>query len=124
LKYGIDYNFSPIGSIGGIGHIRANAIKLALSLNHKIKSFNFENKVSDILDLLDEKTLKDILSMRYIHPENIRREAVNILNTLSKNRDKILVDEYILRGVSLFKLDKESALKLPVNELLIKYLES
>ena len=124
LKYGIDYNFSPIGSIGGIGHIRANAIKLALLLNHKIKSFNFENKVSDILDLLDEKTLKDILSMRYIHPENIRREAVNILNTLSKNRDKILVDEYILRGVSLFKLDKESALKLPVNELLIKYLES
>ncbi len=124
LRYGIDYEFSPIGSIGGIGHMRANAIKLAISLNHKIKNFSFENKVSDILDLLDEKTLKEVLSMRYTHSENIKREASNILNALSKNRDKVLIDEYILRGISLFKLDKESALKLPVNELLNKYLES
>jgi len=124
LKYGIDYDFSPIGSIGGIGHIRANAIKLVLLSNRKIKSFNFENKVSDILDLLDERTLKEFLSMRYNHVENIKRETVNILNVLSRNKDKLLVDEYILRGISLFKLDKESALKLPVDELLIKYLES
>ncbi len=121
LRYGLDYNFAPIGAIESIGHIRANAIKNAILINTSIKKLDFENKVSDILDLIDANTLSDVLSIRYTHKENIRREIKNILNILSKQKDKLLIDEKILRGASLFKLNKEEALKLPLNELFLKF---
>lgn len=124
LRYGLSYEFSPIGSISGIGHMRANAIKSALLLEKKVEGLRFENRVKDILDLIDEKALLEALSIRFIYKENIKRELSFIMNTLKANAEKLLIDERILRGLSLFKLDKESALKLPVEELYQKFKES
>ncbi|MCS7245323.1 MAG: helicase-related protein [candidate division WOR-3 bacterium] len=124
LRYGLDYKFSPLGSIEGIGHMRANAIKIALLLEKKTKSLNFENRVKDILDLISEKALAEALSIRFIYKENITRELNSIMNILKANSEKLLIDERILRGLSLFKLDKESALKLPIEELYQEYKES
>ncbi|MEO0202815.1 MAG: helicase-related protein [candidate division WOR-3 bacterium] len=121
LNYGLDYNFSPLGSIEGIGHIRANAIKNVILLNTKLKRIEFENKVADILDLIDEKSLSEVLSIRYSFKDNIKREVKNILNTLSRQKDKILVSERILRAASIFKLNKHEALRLPLYELLLKF---
>lgn len=124
LRYGLDYEFSPLGSIEGIGHMRANAIKNALILEKKEMTINFENRVKDILDLINEEALAEALSLRFNHKENRTKELKLIMNALRNNSEKLLIDERILRGLSLFKLDKESALKLPVEELYQMFKES
>ncbi len=123
LKYGLDYEFAPIGSIEGIGHIRANAIKISILMSNKKFEFGFRNRVSDVLDIIETSALRDVISTRYIHKENIDKEFKNIMNILEKQSSKLLVDEKILRSIALFLRDikKEDALRLPIDELILRF---
>ncbi len=123
LRYGLDYEFSPMGGIEGIGHIRANAIKISILISGKKFELGFKNKVSDILDIIDKGALRDVISTRYTHRENVDKEFKNIVNILEKQSNKLLIDEKILRSIALFSRDirKEDALRLPIDELILRF---
>ncbi len=125
LKYGLEENFSPLGGIKGIGHIRANLLKEYLKMEG-VKEIPFGGRVGEIFDLSEEGVLftdlvEVLIELRNLDEYRAKREARTVLNLLKRNSESVLVDDYILRAFGLFLFGRES-LSLKREELLSQIL--
>lgn len=101
-KYGIPFEYSPVGGIEGVGFIRANAIYRSLSLMG-INRVNFgEFEFSEDFPLY----LESVLNERYNNNTIINNEKRRILNLIGK--DNILADEKILKILLILKKGKRA----------------
>ena len=127
LKYGLKMEFSPLGGIKGIGHIRANLLKEHLQ-TEAIKVLDFNQKVGELLEgYYDEGILKDaftelLTELRNLTEPRAKREANTVLGYLKRNRNSLLVDDRILRTFGLFQYGRNS-LGWKREELLNRLLE-
>ncbi|RTZ60245.1 MAG: DEAD/DEAH box helicase [Gammaproteobacteria bacterium] len=126
LKYGLTEEFSPLGGIKGIGHIRANLLKEFLK-TEGINRLSFTQKVGDIFGEFSPKELKEnlaylLMELRNLDEKRALREANITLSLLKRNSNSLLVDEKILRTFGLFLFGRES-LGWKREELLKRVLE-
>jgi helicase len=127
LKYGLEFQYAPLGGIKGIGHIRANLLKENL-ITEQVEKVNFNQKVESLLDSYYDtevlkESLKDLLvELRRLSPSKAKVEATRTVKVLEKNRNSLLVDDRILTTFGLFLFDR-AALRMKREELLEKILE-
>ncbi len=131
IKYGISPEFSAIGGIKGIGHVRANLIKRLL-LEEGIKPPSLGEETENLIDLLRshfgehvEERLVEILIRDRLGDGNLdraRREASQVLKRLEANKGGYLIDDRILRTFGLFLFGAE-ALRMKKKELLKRCLD-
>jgi len=126
LKYGLTENFSPLGGIKGIGHVRANLLKEFLQ-TEGVNRLSFTQKVGDIFSEFSPNGLKEnlaylLMELRNLDERRALREANITLSLLKRNSNSLLVDGKILRTFGLFVFGRES-LGWKREELLKKVLE-
>ncbi len=113
-RYGIPYEFAPVGGVEGVGFVRANALYRALEmLNLRWVDFGLFVFSEDI-----KAVLMEVFSERYTSPERVRREAERTYELIRGER--YLWDENLIRILSFAVLGREalSHLKTPVKELI------
>ncbi len=127
LKFGISHEFSPIGGIKGIGHIRANLLRRLLH-EFSLSSPPLGSPVEDLIELIKGEIPNPIEAMAQIlseyrseDPKKSLEEAKKVWNTLQKNSKGFLVDERILRAFASLKIGPE-AIRLPKRELVDMFL--
>ncbi len=121
LKYGLTLDYSALGGIKGIGHIRANLLKRLLYKN-SIKPPTLGEKVEKLLELLKDMDLEGelteiLLEDRGLSGVKARSEARKVIKLLERNKGGYLVDEFLLRAFAGFTLGKR-ALFLKKEELI------
>ena len=130
VKYGLTEEFSALGGIKGIGHIRANLLKRVLH-EEGLKPPPLGGKTSEFIDYMNtalegglEDKLKEVLERdRYGgDTKRVEREAKQVIKRLEGNRGGILVDDRILRTFGVF-LSGPEALRLRKEELLRRVIE-
>ncbi len=127
VKYGLTEEFSALGGIKGVGHIRANLLK-RIMVEEGLKPPDLGMSVDDFLDYLGsvvdlEKKLREILERERLGKDfqKINREVKQVLKRLEGNRGGILMDDRILRAFGVFHLGPE-ALRMKKRELARKLL--
>jgi len=129
IKYGITLDYSALGGLKGIGHIRANLLKRTLH-REGIKPPKIGTPTEEFIEsLLDyfgsEKVLQDVLTEILVqdrfrdesHKEQAEREAKYVLKVLSRNKEGFLVDDRILITFGLFLLG-DKAIKMRKRKLI------
>ncbi len=125
VKYGLTPEFSSLGGIKGIGHIRANLLKRLL-IEENLKPPSLGEPTEKLLDILSyhfgnslETCLRDILlEYRYLQdPERSLREAKQVIKRLEGNRKGYLIDDRILRTMGAFVIGMDS-LRMRKRELM------
>ncbi len=130
VKYGLTEEFSALGGVKGIGHIRANLLKRLLieeglqppalgTPTGEFLTYLRENLSGDLEDRLREILERD----RYRGTgERVEREVRQVLRRLEGNSRGFLVDDRILRTFGLFLLGPH-ALRMRKEELLANCLK-
>jgi helicase len=126
IKFGVSPEFSALGGIKGIGHVRANLLKRLLQ-EEGIKPPPVGAETDSFLELLRthmgnslEDRLLEILVRERLGEEGVergRREVLQVIRRLEGNRGGFLVDDRILRTFALFLVGPE-ALRMRKRELL------
>ncbi len=128
VKYGLTEEFSAIGGIKGIGHVRANLLKRLL-LEEGLKPPELGSRTGEFLDLLRENLgeglegrLREILERdRGSDPNRAENEVKQVMSRLKNNREGFLVDDRILRTFGTFLIGPR-ALGMRKEELLERVL--
>ena len=114
VKYGLTEDFSALGGIKGVGHIRANLLKRVM-LEEGLKPPSLGMPVEDFLEYLTgsvdlEKKLREVLERDRFGSDSQRvdREVRQVLKRLEGNREGILMDDRILRAFGVFYLGPET----------------
>ena len=114
VKYGLTEDFSALGGIKGVGHIRANLLKRVM-LEEGLKPPSLGMPVEDFLEYLTgsvdlEKKLREVLERDRFGSDSQRvdREVRQVLKRLEGNREGILMDDRILRAFGVFHLGPET----------------
>ncbi len=113
VRYGLEAKYAPLGALKYLGHIRTNALKLALK--HMNFHVSFKTRAEEILENLEVGILEEVLSIRHTSKSTIRRETSFIINALQKQEKEPLVDEGILRRFALLIHPKQSETILKAN---------
>ena len=101
-RYGVPYEFAPVGGIEGIGFVRANALYRALEmLNVRRVDFGPYEFPAEVEILLTE-----VFSERYPNPERARREAGTTYELVREARH--LCDRSLLNLLTFAVLGKEA----------------
>jgi len=116
IKYGLTLNYSPLGGLKGVGHVRANLLKKLLYYNN-VKVPEIGSPAEELIEnlLLEfpsesaiQKALYDILmEERYREErfsENAKREVKAVINLLKRNKEGLLIDDRILFATGLYLL--------------------
>ncbi|RLJ70987.1 helicase [Hydrogenivirga caldilitoris] len=128
VKYGLTEEYSSLGGIKGIGHIRANLLK-RLIREEALQPPPIGGKTKDFIENLNavegglERRLADILERDRYHGD-VRRveiEVKQVIKRLEGNREGVLIDDRILRTFGLFSLGPE-ALSMKKESLLSRVL--
>ena len=116
VKYGLTEEFSSLGGIKGIGHIRANLLKRLLQ-EEGLKAPPTGGKVDDFLIYLRdhfgenlEKRIEELIT-RDRYPSDrgrAERESRQVIRRLEGNRGGFLMDDRILRTFGAFLLGPEA----------------
>lgn len=129
IKYGITLDYSALGGLKGIGHIRANLLKRTLyreGINPPKIGTPTEEFIESLLDYSEsEKALQDTLTEILVqdrfrddtHKEQAERETKYVLKVLLRSKKGFLVDDRILITFGLFLLG-DRAIKIKKIELL------
>ncbi len=130
VKYGLTEEFSALGGIKGIGHIRANLLKRLL-IEEGLKPPSMGSNTSEFINYLSENLegkiedkLREILE-RDRYRGNIKRvevEAKQVFKRLQSNKEGILIDDRILRTFGMFTIGPR-AIRMRKRELLKRCLE-
>ncbi len=122
VKYGLTEDFSALGGIKGVGHIRANLLKRVMQ-EEGLKPPSLGTPVEGFLEYLTgavdlEKKLREVLERDRFGSDNQRvdREVRQVLRRLEGNREGILMDDRILRAFGVFHLGPE-AMRMRKREL-------
>lgn len=125
VKYGLTEEFSALGGVKGIGHIRANLLK-RLMVEEGLQPPSLGTPVGEFLAYLRENLsgdlegrLREILERdRYKGTgDRVEREVGQVLRRLEGSSRGLLVDDRILRTFGLFLLGPR-ALRMRKEELL------
>ena len=128
VKYGLTEDFSALGGIKGVGHVRANLLKRVM-IEEGLKPPSLGMEVEEFLDYLRgevdlEKKLREVL-LRDRLGEDVQRaerEAKQVVRRLEGSRGGILVDDRILRAFGVFHIGPE-ALRMRKRELAKRLLD-
>ena len=129
VKYGLTEEFSALGGIKGIGHIRSNLLKRLIveeripppGLGEKVDSF-YERLKDHTEGRLEEKLTAILLEERYVDdPQRAQAEAKQVVKRIRGSLGGYLVDDRILRVFALFR-EGPQAMRLSKEELVSKYL--
>ncbi len=131
VKYGVSGEFSSLGGLKGIGHMRANLLKRLLQ-EEGLRPPPLGAPVGELISLLRENfgegltdALVEVLLRDRYRDESYRdralREARRVVGVLRGNEGGLLVDDRILRATGLFLLG-EKALRMGKRELAEKLL--
>ena len=122
VKYGLTEEFSSLGGVKGIGHVRANLLK-RLMIEEGIEPPPIGGRTEELLSALPtqqlQKRLEDLL-LEYRYGDDrsrAEREARQVIKRLEGNRGGILVDDRILRTFGLFSIGA-SAIRMRKADLL------
>ena len=122
VKYGLTEEFSALGGIKGVGHIRANLLKRVM-IEEGLKPPDLGTSVDDFLNYLRntvdlERKLREVLERERSggDAQKTDREVKQVLRRLEGNRGGILMDDRILRAFGVFYLGPE-ALRMKKREL-------
>ncbi len=113
LKYGLTEDFSPLGGIKGIGHIRSNLLKEVL-LAEGVSRLEFTDRVSKVLETFEgEGQLAELLEFflaerRKLEGGRLKREVRTLLGLLRRNSQTLMVDDKILYTFGLFLFGRNS----------------
>ncbi|MCS7083735.1 MAG: helicase-related protein [Aquificaceae bacterium] len=121
VKYGIEPEFASIGGIRGIGHIRANMIKLTLEeAGINPPSIASQSDVFyETLSSLEEVLLEKLVQLRKLPSKKAKEETKAILKLLQRNLNKALIDEKILLAWGIFTMGERAlSMKKQLLELL------
>lgn len=129
VKYGLTEEFSALGGIKGIGHIRANLLKRLLH-EEGLKPPGLGGRTEGFLSYLREsigdlkERLRDILVRdRYGKADRrVEREITHVVRRLEGNRGGYLMDERILRTFGMFLIGPE-AIRMRKGDLIRRCLE-
>ena len=131
IKYGISPEFSALGGIKGIGHVRANLLKRLLSeeglkppkIGEETDAF-VETLRSHFGGELEDRLIETLIRDRLgdENRERAKKEARQVLNRLEGNRGGFLIDERILRTFCVFLMGPE-ALRMRKGELIKRCLD-
>ncbi len=131
VKYGLTEEFSALGGIKGIGHIRANLLKRLIveeglkppplgTSTEEFFTYLKEHVSGDLTDRLREILERD----RYgTEKERVEREVRQVLRRLEGNRGGFLADDRILRAFGAFLIGPR-AIRMKKAELLRVCLEA
>ncbi len=113
-RYGIPYEYAPLGGIEGIGFVRANALYRAVEMTSShLVPFGDYVFPPEIKGLLEE-----VFHERYNDAERAKREAERTYRIVKGKR--FLCDPTILEGVAFAVLRRDAlkVLKLPPEEVM------
>ena len=127
IKYGLTQEFSSLGGIKGIGHIRANLLKRAL-YEEGLRPPSVGSRTEELIEIVRdhfgenfENYLTEVLIRERLRDENAiskaKQEVKVVSRTLIKNKDGYLIDDRILFAFGIFLLG-ERAKKKKKKELL------
>ncbi|RMH81315.1 MAG: DEAD/DEAH box helicase [Acidobacteria bacterium] len=126
VKYGIPPEYATLGGVKGIGHIRANLLRMVLE-KCSLKPPKVGEPTEKLLDTMSteawELLYEKLRLLRRLSEEMAREELQRIKKVLSNNRRGYLVDDKILLAFGLFLMG-ERALRLKKAELLEELLWS
>ncbi len=116
VKYGLPPAFASLGGIKGIGHVRANLLRVLMSQENLqppplcSPTFRLIDTLTDAFGEGLEKRLRDtLLEHRYTgDKERASKEARQVLGYLKRNSKGYLVDGRILRTMGGFILGMEA----------------
>ncbi len=129
IKYGLTPDYTSLGGIKGIGHIRANLLKRVLYYEN-IQPPEIGSPVEELIEKLighfgSEETLRrymlEILTsdrLRTVEPTSRARREINaVMNILRRNREGFLIDDKILFTMGVFLLGAD-AIRMKKKELI------
>jgi len=135
VKYGITPEYTSLGGLKGIGHIRANLLKRLLhenNINPPALGSPTEKLIEELLShFSSENALLDALAQTLI-VERYRdasferkaiREARSLLGVLKRNKEGFLIDDRLLFAFGLLTLG-DKALKMKKKELIEEVLQA
>jgi helicase len=130
VKYGLTEEFSSLGGIKGIGHIRSNLLK-RLMMREGINPPPLGSKVDDFLGILRDHfgdrladALKEILYEERFRDDLQRseQEASQVIKRIEGSKGGYLVDDRILRTFALFRIGPR-AIRMRKEELIKEFLK-
>jgi len=130
VKYGLTEDFSALGGIKGIGHIRSNLLKRLIleeritppRLGEEVKIF-YERLVDSTEGKLEERLAEILMEDRHLEdPQRAITEAKQVVKRIKGSLGGYLVDDRILRVFALFR-DGPSTMRMSKEELVSEYLK-
>lgn len=123
VKYGLTEEFSSLGGIKGVGHVRANLLKRVM-VEEGLKPPAIGIEVGEFLEYLYgavdnlEGKLREVLERDRFRTRSpgVEKEVKQVMARLEGSRGGILVDERVLRTFGLFYLGPE-AMRMRKREL-------
>ncbi len=129
VKYGLTEEFSSLGGIKGIGHLRANLLKRLL-YEEGLKPPPVGSRAAELIGMLEENfgdaledRLRDILIRDRFGSKDgrVEKEVRQVIRRLRANEEGFLVDDRILRTMGSFLIGPE-ALGMRRSELIERLL--
>ncbi|RMG99807.1 MAG: DEAD/DEAH box helicase [Aquificota bacterium] len=121
VKYGIEPKFASLAGIKGIGHIRANLLKLTLE-EAGFEPPTLGSPTANFLHLMEEEGLWEVfyeklLTLRRYEKDKAKAELEKVKGILKNNAKGYMIDDRILLAYALFTMGNK-ALNLRKKELL------